>query len=204
MRFSFLKSVSLIGFLILIQGCGFEVKSQTNQVLTPVISNKKIVEAKRFTRANKMDTTIAIFVDMSIHSGKYRMFVWSFELEKIINSSLCAHGSCDASFYSEEVRFSNVSESHCSSVGKYKIGKRGYSNWGTHFNYKLHGLEKTNNNAYKRVIVLHSFEQVEDTEVYPEHTMDSWGCPMVSNNTLIYLDTVLKKVKQPVLLWLYK
>ena len=76
-------------------------------------------------------------------------------------------------------------------------------NWGIHVNYKLHGLEKTNDNAFKRIIVLHSYEMVSEEEIYPEELINSWGCPMVSNKTMEYLDHEIKQVKQPVLLWIY-
>ena len=99
--------------------------------------------------------------------------------------------------------FSNVSESHCSSLGKYRIGKRGWSNWGIHVNYKLHGLEASNNNAFKRVIVLHSWNMVTEEEVYPKGTSEGWGCPAVSANVMRYLDKKLKVTTMPVLLWIY-
>lgn len=63
---------------------------------------------------------------------------------------------------------SNVDGSHCSSNGKYIIGERGYSNWGINVNYKMHGLEKTNSNTFRRQIVLHSWEKVADKEIYPK------------------------------------
>lgn len=160
-------------------------------------------EAIEFARQRAMDTTMCILVDMSIHSGKNRLFVYDFTEGKVIYAALCAHGSCDGSYANGTVHFSNIPESHCSSKGKYKIGARGWSNWGEHFNYKLHGLDKTNNNAYKRIIVLHSYEYVEDEEIYPDYVVNSWGCPMVSNATLRRLDAYIKAAKKPVLLWMY-
>lgn len=208
MNFRMKKTIVLLLVLLTIGWVWSSASGTDNEInleLTEskTVSDQRIKEAKEFARSNKMDTTIAVFVDMSISSGKNRMFVWHFDSSKVIFATLCAHGSCDESFASNDVVFSNVPESHCSSKGKYRIGKRGYSNWGTHFNYKLHGLEASNNNAYKRIIVLHSYEYVPDTEVYPAPILTSWGCPMVSNNSLIYLDMQLKKVKKPVLLWIY-
>ena len=174
-------------------------------ITKPIISKSRIAEAKTFAIKNKMDTTVVIFIDFSTHSGKNRLFVYGYESGKILKSSLCSHGVGKVETEdSDEVVFSNVPESYCSSRGKYKIGARGWSNWGTHFNYKLHGLESTNNNAYKRIIVLHSYEFIDDKEIYPEELVNSLGCPMISNNTMKYLDVVIKKAKQPVLMWIYE
>lgn len=167
----------------------------------------KADSALAYCRKNNMDTSICILIDMSIHSGKHRLFVWNFKEDSILNKGLCSHGSCDGktglggSYY--KPKFNNIPNSYCSSLGKYKIGTRGYSNWGIHVNYKLHGMEKTNNNAYKRIIVLHSFDHVSDHEVYPKYAPTSLGCPMVSNTMMTYLDETLKKYKKPVLLWIF-
>lgn len=178
--------------------------SDNSKSSKPAISSTKIKEAFDFAKKNKMDTTIALFIDFSIPSGKNRLFVYDLKNKKVLKSALCAHGSGTESFFSgDKVKFSNVPESHCSSEGKYKIGKRGWSNWGTHFNYKLHGLESSNSNAFKRIIVLHSYDMVGDKEIYPNKLVNSWGCPMVSNNTMLFLDKEIKKAKQPVLMWIY-
>lgn len=166
------------------------------------------IAAKQYCEAHKMDTTICILVDMSIHSGKYRLVLWNLKADSAAVVGLCSHGSCGGeagpAFSFEKPVFSNVPQSYCSSKGHYKIGARGYSNWGVHFNYKLHGLDATNNNAFQRVVVLHSYEGVPDEEIYPDYNMTSWGCPMVSNNVMHELDKWLKKAKGDVLLWVYE
>ena len=67
----------------------------------------------------------------------------------------------------------------------------------------MHGLEETNSNALKRVIVLHSWELVTNEETYPEGTPEGWGCPAVSNEAMETIDGYLKGVEKPVLLWIY-
>ncbi len=164
--------------------------------------------ALSYCKTQGFNTEFCVFIDMSIHSGKNRLFIYNFETDSILNQGLCAHGSCDnlpgIDYNDIEPKFSNTHETHCSSLGKYKIGKRGYSNWGVHFNYKLHGLEATNNNAYARTIVLHSYEMMPDKETYPETIPYSWGCPMVSDKLMKTLDGFLKTSEKPVLLWIYK
>lgn len=166
----------------------------------------KAEEALAYCETNDMNMDQCILVDMSLHSGKYRLVVYDFKEKTILNTGICSHGSCDGNGRTgsyEKAVFSNTPESYCSSKGKYKIGKRGYSNYGIHINYKLHGLENSNNNAYDRIIVLHSWSEVPDFEVYPNYAPNSWGCPMVSDSVMKYLDQLLQNSSKPMLLWIY-
>nr|WP_199748248.1 murein L,D-transpeptidase catalytic domain family protein [Pedobacter sp. KBW01] len=90
-----------------------------------------------------MDTSIAIMVDMSIHSGKNRLFVYDFKQKAITIEGLCAHGVGGDSTPTKVV-FSNKEGSYCTSSGKYKVKGRTYSNWGINVHYKMYGLEETN------------------------------------------------------------
>ena len=165
-------------------------------------------EALAFCQEKGYSTNFCVLIDMSIHSGKYRLFVWDFAQNKATEKGLCSHGCCDSPWGTDETKtnpvFKNVNGSHCSSLGKYKIGKRGYSNWGINVNYKLHGLESTNKKAYERLIVLHSWNEVPTEETYPNGTPEGWGCPAVSNQLMQTLDKKLKAEGKPVLLWVYQ
>ncbi len=182
--------------------------SQAKPPQNTIDLKQKAQEAFSFCKKNKLDTTFCILIDMNIHSGKKRFFVWDFANKKIMNDGLCSHGCCDnpwgQAITPENPTFSNVPNSHCSSLGKYKIGKRNYSNWGIHINYVLHGMEKSNNNALKREIVLHSWEEVEELEIYPLGTPEGWGCPAISNKLMKEVDNKLKNTSTSVLLWVYK
>ena len=135
------------------------------------------------------------------------MYVWDFNQNKAVDSGLVSHGCGNAPWgvatTKEKAVFSNVDGSHCSSLGKYKIGERGPSNWGINIKYLLHGLESSNSNALKRYIVLHSWNKVTDAPVYPNGTVESWGCPAVSDAVMKRLDERLKKENIPVLLWIF-
>jgi len=157
-----------------------------------------------FCKANKFDTDRCILIDMKIHSGRNRLFVWDFKENKVILSGLCCHGLGGKSTESKPV-FSNVSGSYCTSLGKYKIGARAYSQYGINIHYKLHGLESTNSNAFDRIVVLHSHTPVPSAEIYPDHLPlgYSLGCPVVSNSMMRELEKYLKTTKKPVLLWIY-
>lgn len=163
-------------------------------------------EALKYCKENGFNQEYYFLVDMSIHPGKNRFFVYDFNEKKVIDKNLVTHGSCDKFQENpeqwEKAKFDNRSDSHCSMKGKYKIGKRDYSSWGIHVKYWLHGMEKSNANAVDRVVVLHSWDAVSNKEVYPQVSPLSWGCPAVSNEFMTKLDTKLKLTKKPVLLWI--
>jgi hypothetical protein len=167
------------------------------------IDPTKIKQALTFCKQNKMDTSTCIFVDMSIHSGKNRIFVYNFNTQQITTEGLCAHGAGGGSTALKPV-FSNVEGSYCTSLGKYKVKGRSYSNWGINIHYKMYGLEKTNNNAFKRIVVLHSYNPVPDHEIYPKTLFgQSAGCPVIADAVMTKIDKLLQTKKKPVLLWIY-
>ena len=167
--------------------------------------SSKHAEALAFCKSEAFNQNYYFLVDLSVHSGKNRFYVYDFKQKTITDSGLVTHGSCDIADDNntkyEKAKFSNADGSHCSSKGKYKVGRRDYSSWGINVKYWLHGLEETNSNAQARVVVLHSWEAVKDKEIYPDYTPLSWGCPAVSNNFMKKLDAKLQKTQQPVLLW---
>ncbi|MBI1837019.1 MAG: murein L,D-transpeptidase catalytic domain family protein [Flavobacteriia bacterium] len=168
---------------------------------------KKSIIALKFCKEQKMNEDFCILIDMSLHSGKKRFYVWDFKKDTIISSCLVAHGCgqnpWSGDYSKDSPKFSNVDGSHLSSLGKYKIGQRGSSDWGIKLKFFLYGLEASNSNAFKRTIVFHSWEAVSDSEVFPNGTPEGWGCPTVSNNTLKILDPMLSTVSKNVLMWIY-
>lgn len=184
-----------------------EVKEVINVPIAPRfrLDTLKLLakEALIYNRINDLDTTQCILIDMYRHPGTKRLFLWDFKKDSVVKSALVSHGYCDE--WNENWRpiFKNTHESHCSSLGKYKTGDRVWSSFGVGFSYKLHGLESTNSNAYDRVIVFHSWELTPDEEVYPEELVNSWGCPAVSDNFMLEIDKDIKKLKQPILLWIF-
>ena len=185
-----------------------EIKvNQTNEVSPNAQLISKSNFAKAYCKQYKFDTNFCCLLDLSQHSGNNRFVIWDFKNSLIIKQFPVSHGCGDslwgADFSKTNPQFSNEFESHCSSIGKYKIGKRGYSNWGINIKYLLHGLESTNSNAMARTIVLHSWEAVSDSSTYPFGTPEGWGCPAISNNQMLFLDSMLKNAKKPVLMWLY-
>ena len=168
----------------------------------------KAQQALQFCKSKSYNTNFCILIDMSLHSGVKRLIIWDFERDTITNSFLVAHG-CGTNPWNEDNTkeapvFSNTDDSHCSSLGKYKIGERGFSQWGVNVKYVLHGLESSNSNAQRRAIVFHSWEAISDNEIYPNGTPEGWGCPAISNNSFRMIDPLLRSSDKPVLMWIYR
>lgn len=163
-------------------------------------------EALKYCKENKFNEDYYYLLDLSIHPGMNRFFVYDFKQNKIIDQNLVTHGSCDQFETNPDkwnkAKFSSKVDSHCSMKGKFKIGKRDYSSWGINVKYWLHGLESTNATAVKRVVVLHSWSAVSNEEIYPKVSPLSWGCPAVSDDFMRKLDAQLKVSAKPVLLWI--
>jgi hypothetical protein len=164
------------------------------------------LQAKQYCKKHKLDSTFYFLVDLSIHSGKNRFFVIDFKTNQIIMQNLVTHGSCDVFSANphkwEKAKMSNQINSHCSMKGKFKIGNRDSSSWGIGIKYWLHGLESSNSNAEKRVVVLHSWTAIKNKEIYPKYSPLSWGCPAVSDEFMKKLDQKLKNHQPNVLLWI--
>jgi len=184
-----------------------QIKSQ-KPVIDLKRTNQRAQEALSFCEKQNLNTEFCVLIDMSLHSGVNRFVLWDFKTNSIKHSFLVSHG-CGENIWStdstkDNPKFSNISNSHLSSLGKYKIGDRGYSNWGIHIKYFMHGLQSSNNNARKRLIVFHSWEAISDDEVFPRGTPEGWGCPAVSNKAMKVIDPILRYSSKPVMMWVYK
>lgn len=152
---------------------------------------KEITRLKTIANIGEYNSEYTILVDFSIHSGKKRMFLYNLKSSKIEKSFLVAHGEgCNSN--ARTPSFSNTVGSLCSSEGFGVLGGRAYSGWGIHIKYWIDGLESSNDNMRRRVVVLHSWEGIPDEETYPFTIAKSQGCFTVSNNTMRYLDNLIK------------
>lgn len=158
-------------------------------------------QARIYIREKGFSTRYCFLVDMRLHSGKKRFFVYDLVKNSVSFSGLVSHGSCKEGFLSE-AKFSNTPKAGCSSMGKYKIGKSYHGQFGK--SYKMHGLENTNSNAYSRAIVLHSFSCVPDEEIYPKVICNSLGCAGVSPSFFKKISVLIDRSDKPILLWIYK
>ena len=156
------------------------------------------LKLKEYALKNKCNQNYAFVIDMRIPSYKKRFFVYNLKKDSLINAGFVAHGTGSETFRGELV-FSNVPDSRCSSLGKYKIGGSYKGMWG--FSYKLQGLDSTNNKAFERAIVLHGHACIPDEQINDWPICFSYGCPMVSPTFLQKLKGYISKQgKTPILL----
>jgi hypothetical protein len=151
---------------------------------------------KKYVSANHY-SNICFLIDMKVPSGKERFFVYDLRKDSILAAGLVAHGSCDRRFQFEAI-FSNKTNSGCSCLGRFRVGKSYNGRFG--LAYKLYGLDSCNSNAFERNIVLHSYKCVPELETYPLPICNSRGCPMVSVNFLKKLRLYLNNSERPILL----
>jgi hypothetical protein len=152
-----------------------------------------------YAKANNLNTRYCFLVDMKIHSGSNRFFVYNLLKDSVEMEGLVTHGSGTQS--TSDVQFSNVEGSLCTSLGKYKIGASYNGKFG--LAYKLYGLDATNNNAFSRFVVLHSHECVPEEETTPFTICESWGCPIVATNFLTALAKYIDKADKQIMLSIY-
>lgn len=137
-----------------------------------------------------------VLIDMGKHSGVKRFFLFDLDTGKLERHNV-AHGSgSDPKHSGYAKRFSNKPESNQSSLGAYRTsatysGHNGYS-------LRLDGLEGTNNNARRRLIVVHGAKYVNERESYAGR---SSGCPALDKKVS---KSVIDRIRGGALLLIWK
>jgi hypothetical protein len=204
-----LTILGLLLFIILASAAWYfsKVKRKTHHTATDISNNKLLtrlnLHAKpllAYAKKHRYNTNTCFLVDMSIESGKNRLFVYDMQKDAILDAGLVTHGRCNQNWLKGR-KYGNDPGCGCTSFGKYKIGGHYQGKFG--LAYKLHGLDSTNSNAFKRFVVLHSHSCVPNGEVDPLPICQSDGCPTVSPAFLKKLATIIDSSKQPLLLFTF-
>ena len=159
--------------------------------------SKCAVEAKDYAKVRNLNERYCIFVDYSIPSGTPRVFVWSFEKEKVVYRTYTMQGSTD-----EKPVFSNLPGSKCSSLGHFAVTKE-HGNRNKR-GYRIKGLDLANQTAYGRGLMIHRAKWVDKNcwrEYIPLQPKCCLGCITVSTRGMNYLDKLIKGEKKQILLW---
>ena len=193
--------ISVIGILIV-----FIARNLGLNLLERTFRDVDSINLKEYCRKKDLSENYAIVVDYSIPSGKHRFFVCDLKKEKIIASSLCAHGAGKGSTVFKPI-FSNEIGSNCSSLGHYKItGRHQMSSSGLP-SFRLQGLDTSNSNAMKRGILIHSAKLVSYCRlgIYPFYLpLDrriSSGCFAIDIDMMDVVGDLVDKEKKPILLY---
>ena len=177
-----------------------EKESLFNSQRNTEYSNQKKIAIEFIAKNERYNPDIVFLLDMRRPSGQFRFFIHDLKNDSVTHRALVAHGSGSELPESDTLVFSNIPNSYQSSLGKYRIGGKYTGNFGK--SYKLHGLDASNNNAFKRYVVLHPYSAVPDQEQdYP--IMLSLGCPMVSENFMKTLHEIIDNSSKRILMIMY-
>jgi hypothetical protein len=127
-----------------------------------------------------LNNAVLSIVDFSLPSFKKRLFVLDMENGKLLFNTLVAHGRNSGQLYA--TRFSNRNRSFESSIGFYLTGETYFGQNG--YSLRLLGMEQGfNDNAYKRGIVIHPADYVNDeiSKTYGRLGR-SEGCPAIPSD----------------------
>ncbi|WP_309610048.1 murein L,D-transpeptidase catalytic domain-containing protein [Flavobacterium sp.] len=198
--------LTVLAYMINVQTFGTNIKDTKH---LPLNTNKsteerlkiQVNEIKKSIKTNsEFNNETAFFIDMKIHSGKNRFFIYDLKTNKLVDQGLVAHGSGSETEVEGKLKFSNVNNSLCTSLGKYSIGHSYIGSFGKA--YKLFGLDATNSNAFDRNVVLHKYSSVPyEEQVDP--ICNSFGCPMVNEKFYNRMEKIVDNSKKKIILNIY-
>ena len=180
----------LLVFHNLLRSCAMSLRSRVAE---------RAEELLTFCREKGYNTHVALFVDLSRHSGRRRFVVWDFERGEPLFCSPVSHGSGSVRSHvrSAYARLSNDDGSHLSSVGRALVAERYEGRYGVA--YRLDGLDATNSNLRSRCVVLHGWEHTTSYPIWPIATTGSFGCPVLSRPMMKRVDALLREQRNVVL-----
>lgn len=152
-------------------------------------------ELLEYCRREGYNTRVALFVDLSRHSGRRRFVAWDMVRMVPIFTCPVSHGSGSEMSHvrSAYARFSNEDGSHLSSLGRAVVAERYEGRYGVA--YRLDGLDATNANLRSRCVVLHGWEHTTSYPIWPRATVGSFGCPVLSRRMMARVDELLRQEK---------
>ena len=130
-------------------------------------------------KEGKLKKEIISIVDFTLPSNKKRLWVIDLAKNLVLVNDLVAHGRNTGNIVAEN--FSNLPDSHMSSLGFYVTGNTYFGKHG--LSLRLKGMEANfNGNAMKRAIVLHGADYVSEDFIKNYGRLGrSFGCPAVSS-----------------------
>ncbi|GJM63182.1 murein L,D-transpeptidase catalytic domain family protein [Persicobacter diffluens] len=137
-------------------------------------------------------------IDFSKPSSKERMVLIDLEKQQLIYHNLVSHGKGSGDL--EAIKFSNIPNSHQSSLGLYRVGEHYIGKHGP--SRRLDGLErKINDKARERAIVIHAADYASPSFVEQHGRLGrSFGCPAVPQEGY---QEFIKSLEEGSLLFIY-
>lgn len=135
-------------------------------------------------------------IDFSQHESIRRLFLIDMTSGRVTTMHTAVGKGSDPDNDGYANTFSNIPDSHKSSLGFYLTGEEYIGGNGR--SLQLHGLSDTNSNALARFIVIHGASYVSEVN---NHAGRSFGCPAVDPKNL---DALVDSIKIGSLLYIYK
>lgn len=152
------------------------INSNQNKTVKVKSKNKSGLGYKEI----KLRQDVAAVIDYSIPSDQRRLYVMHFKTG-LVSKHHIAHGKGSGVRYA--TTFSNINNSKMTSLGLYVTGSKYTGSHGAAL--KLHGVDKTNDNAALRDIVMHGAKYVSQDFVNRTGRLGrSWGCPAISESLM--------------------
>lgn len=183
-----------------IVGVYMDIDFTGNNKLDYDVFKKGLIGYINLKRSGKVAKGNHIFTicDFSMPSTDERMWIIDLKQRKVLLNTHVAHGQGSGDNYANE--FSNIHESHQSSIGFFVtgstyIGKHGNS-------LRLIGMDKGYNcAAMDRAIVVHGADYVSYDFIKSHQRLGrSWGCPAVSAKVS---DAVINYIKEGSVFFIY-
>lgn len=136
--------------------------------------------------------------DFSLSSNTKRLWLIDTRTKQVVINTLVAHGQRTGEEYARY--FSNISESHQSSMGFF-ITKQTYSGHNG-YSMRMAGMDgRWNSKAYSRDIVMHGADYVSHAYARANKRLGrSWGCPSVSRQMAA---PIIDRIKNGSVLFIY-
>lgn len=154
--------------------------------VTPCAESKRVYGKSRTVTLKRH--RYALYMDFKKASTEKRLFLLDFETGAV-ESHLVTHGKGSGES-NHATKFSNVKDSLKTSLGMYIAGEIYKGTYGT--SMRMYGLEKSNDQAYVRDIVMHGADYAsadfpsrknwKTKKPYGRLGL-SWGCPAVAMGT---------------------
>ncbi len=147
------------------------------KVLAMALDAVSCARARGVEGAEGKDDLLTV-IDYSLPSTEPRLWVLDLAKGEVLYHELVAHGRGSGDKYA--TRFSNVNDSHQTSLGLFLTG--GTYEGGNGYSLKLKGLDEgVNDLAEKRYIVMHGAWYVSAEHARNQGRLGrSWGCPALS------------------------
>ena len=175
----------------------FSIKN-TSMPQLPVFE-KAISGYMKLDEAGKVSNPLLTVIDFNLSSTKKRMWILDMNSKRVLFNTYVAHGQGTGVEFAK--KFSNIPNSHQSSLGFYVTGETYFGKNG--LSLFIDGMEKGfNSKARERYVVIHGADYAEPEFIKRVGRLGrSYGCPAVPNKIA---KNLIHKIKGKSVVYIHK